>query len=117
MDYYIRIIKRYQIPSNIYLCEGNDKDWDMIHSFEFINGLHYIIGSNCRIPSAELIIEDISHELELVLNKDDVADLQNYYYHTFENFINYKDCCKIWNYYRSNQDLIKEVINSFNNKN
>ncbi len=115
MDYNINIITRNQIPSNIYLCDGINKDWNMIHSFEFENGLQFIIGSNYPISSAELIIEDISQELECVLNKNDINELQNYYYNTFENFIKYNDCCKIWNYYHNNQHLIREIINSFNN--
>jgi hypothetical protein len=113
MEYTVNIITRNEIPNNIYLCEGIDKDWDMIHSFEFKNGLKYIIGSNNSITSAELIIEDISHEFELVLNKNDPADYQSYYYNTFNEFINYKDCCKIWNYYHDNMNLIKELINAF----
>jgi hypothetical protein len=114
MDYNINIITRSQIPNNIYLYYDFNKDWDMIHLFEFENGLQYIIGTNDPILSAELIIEDMMHELELVLNNNDAANLQSYYYHTFDNFINYKDCCKIWNYYYNNRNLITEVINSFN---
>ncbi len=114
MDYNINIITRSQIPSNIYLCDIHDnKDWEMIHSFEFKNGLQYIIGSNYPISSPELIIEEMSHELECILNTNDASELQNYYYYTFDNFIKYKDCCKIWNYYQDNQYLIKEVIKSF----
>jgi hypothetical protein len=114
MDYKLNIITRSQLPSNIYLCDFNDNaDWEMIHSFEFENGLQYIIGSNHPISYADLIIEDINHELECVLNKKNVVDLQNYYYNTFNNFIKYDDCCKIWNYYQNNKLLIKQVIKSF----
>jgi hypothetical protein len=113
MDHTINIITRSQIPNNIYLCTDFNKDWDMIHSFEFQNGLQFIIGSNHSITSAELIIEDMDNELELVLNNNTPADLQSYYYHNIDTFINYNDCIKIWNYYINNQHLIKEVIDSF----
>jgi hypothetical protein len=114
MDYDINIITRKHIPSNIYLCSGFDKDWEMIHSFEFENGLQFIIGSNHPISSPELILEDMKQELECVLNNETVGDLQDYYYNNFENFINYNDCYKIWNYYNNNKHLIMQVINAFN---
>ena len=81
MNYTINIITREQIPSNIYLCDGFKNDWEMIHSFEFENGLQYIIGSNHPISSVELIIEDMSHDLECVLNTNDASELQDYYYY------------------------------------
>jgi hypothetical protein len=55
----------------------------------------------------------MDNELELVLNNNTPADLQSYYYHNIDTFINYNDCIKIWNYYINNQHLIKEVIDSF----
>ncbi len=116
MEYQINIITRSQIPSNIYLCSDNEdinKDWKIIHSFEFKNGLQYIIGSNHPISYPELIMEEMAHNLECCLNTSDAAELQTFYYNNFNNFIKYKDCCKIWDYFQNNQHLIIEVINSF----
>jgi hypothetical protein len=116
MDYNINIITRAQIPSNIYLCDGFNKDWDMIHSFEFENGLQFIIGSNNPISSPEFIIEDMNQELECVLNTENASQLQEFYYSNFDIFINYYDCVKIWNYYNDNKHLITEIINAYDNK-
>jgi hypothetical protein len=114
MDYDLNIISRNKIPSDIYLCErSKDKEWELIHLFEFDNGLKCILGANFT-QQVEDIIECIKNEFEYIINIDSPDELQEYYQNEFESFYKYKDCVKIWNYYHSNQNLIREVINSYN---
>ncbi len=114
MNYNLNIISRDQIPDNMYLCEQtNDKEWELIHLFEFDNGLKCILGANFP-QQVEDIIETLENEIDYIIDIDNPDELQEYYYNEFESFYKYKDCVKIWNYYHSNQNLIREVINSYN---
>jgi hypothetical protein len=114
MDYNLNIISRNQIPPELYLCErSKNKEWELIHLFEFENGLKCILGANFT-QQVDDIIESIKNEMDYIINIDTPDELQEYYYNEFESFYKYKDCVKIWNYYHSNQNLIREVINSYN---
>ena len=114
MDYNLNIISRNQIPADLYLCErSKNKEWELIHLFEFENGLKCILGANFT-QQVDDIIESIKNEMDYIINIDTPDELQEYYYNEFESFYKYKDCVKIWNYYHSNQNLIREVINSYN---
>ena len=114
MDYNLNIISRNQIPADLYLCErSKNKEWELIHLFEFDNGLKCILGANFT-QQVDDIIESIKNEMDYIINIDTPDELQEYYYNEFESFYKYKDCVKIWNYYHSNQNLIREVINSYN---
>ncbi len=114
MDYNLNIISRNQIPTDLYLCErSKDKEWELIHLFEFENGLKCILGANFP-QQVDDIIECIKNEMEYIINIGSPDELQEYYYDEFESFYKYKDCVKIWNYYHSNQNLIRDVINSYN---
>ena len=114
MDYYLNIISRDQIPANMYLCERSDnKEWELIHLFEFDNGLKCILGANFP-QQVEDIIETIKNEMDYIININSPDELQEYYYNEFESFYKYKDCVKIWNYYHSNKYLIREVVQSYN---
>jgi hypothetical protein len=115
MDYDLNIITRDMIPSDIFLCErSNKKDWEMIHFYEFENGLKYVIGSNFPIRSAEELIENIECDMRIILDCcNNPAELQEYYKDEFDMFYKYKDCEKIWNYYNKNKTLLKELIDSY----
>ena len=116
MNYDLNIIIRSQVPSHIFLCYNTyNKDWAMIHKFDFENGLMYIIGSHIPIGSPEEIIEYMKNDLECIIDKNDPEELQEYYKDEFDMHYKYKDCVKIWNYYHNNQHLINQVINSYNN--
>ena len=116
MNYDLNIISRNQVPSNIYLCErSNGKEWELIHLFEFDNGLKCILGANFP-QQVDDIIECIKNDFEYIIDIDSPDDLQEYYKDNFDSFYKYKDCVKIWNYYHSNQNLIREVINSYNDE-
>jgi len=114
MDYNLNIISRDQIPADMYLCErSNNREWELIHLFEFNNGLKYILGANFP-QQVDDIIECINNDIDHVIGSNSPDELQEYYYKEFESFYKYKDCVKIWNYYHSNHNLIREVIQSYN---
>lgn len=113
MDYNLNIINRSQVPSNLYLKEAPNKEWDMIHFFEFNNGLKYVIGSEYSLGSPKHIVDDMEHELDYVLENNSPSELQDYYYEYFQEFKSLDDCVKIWNYYNTYYNLIKEVINFY----
>ncbi len=115
MDYELNIITRDQIPDVIYLCENTkDKDWRMIYLVEFENGLKCVQGSYYH-QQAKSIIESIKDEMDYIINMNSPDELQEYFYDNFDNFTNYKNCVKIWNYYHNNKYLIKDVYDSFFN--
>jgi hypothetical protein len=116
MEYELNIITRDQIPNNIYLCQNTkDKDWYMIHLVEFYNGLKCVQGSYYP-QQAKDIIENIKDEMDYIINTNSPDELQEYFYDNFNNFINYKNCVKIWNYYHNNKNLIEEVYGSYFNE-
>jgi hypothetical protein len=116
MDYNLNIINRSQVPTNLYLKEAPYKDWNMIHLFEFNNGLKYVIGSDYSLGSPKHIVDDMEHELDYVLENNSPNELQDYYYEYFQEFKSLDDCVKIWNYYNTYYNLIKEVINFYKEK-
>ncbi len=91
----IFIISRESIPDDIYLCAGNNKDyeWELIHLFEFENGLKFVIGANRYIKKTEEIIEIMKHEMEYIIYENNTPEqLQDYFYYNCDNFVKYKDC-------------------------
>jgi hypothetical protein len=116
MDYNLSIINRSQVPANLYLKEGPNKEWDMIHFFEFNNGLKYVIGSEYSLGSPKHIVDNMEHELDYVLENNTPDELQDYYYEYFQEFKSLDDCVKIFNYYSCYYNLIKEVINFYKEK-
>ncbi len=117
MEYDLNIITRDMIPSDLYLCERDTKkDWEMIHFYEFENGLKYVIGSNFPIHSVEELIESMEHELNTIIECDDPGELQELYRNDYDMFYKYKDCEKIWNYYHKNHNLLRQVIESYNDE-
>ena len=117
MDYQINLITRSQIPPHIYLCgEDDNPDFKYIHQFEFNNGLVYIIGSNHQIKYVNEIIENLEFDFRVANEyNNDAGELQEYYKDEFDIFYKYSTCLKIWNYYNINKQLIKEVIDYYNN--
>ena len=76
MDYNLNIISRNQIPSDIYLCErSKNKEWELIHLFEFENGLKCILGANFT-QQVDDIIESIKNEMDYIINIDTPDELQ-----------------------------------------
>ncbi len=115
MEYELNIITRGQIPDDIYLCDNTkDNDWCMIHLVEFNNGLKCVQGSYYP-QQAKSIIQSIKDEMDYIINISSPDELQEYFYDNFDNFTNYKNCVKIWNYYHKNKYLIEEVYESFYN--
>jgi hypothetical protein len=109
MDATLYIIERNQIPEDIYLCGEGDDEWSMIYLCEFENGLQCILGAG-NYQTVESIIESTKDEMDDVLaNTNSPEELQNYYYEQFQDFKQYSDCVKIFNYYINNQHLINQA--------
>lgn len=114
MNYQFKEITMDIIPDDIYLC--NKSKWKFINYFQFDNGLKCIIGSNYKL-SAKDAINTIKDEMNNVLDDNNNSDeLQKYYYDNFNIFIPYSDCIKIYKYYNNNEKLIKEVFNTYFDK-
>ncbi len=115
MNYELNIITRDMIPRNIYLCDNGKDEWNKINYFDFDNGFKCVIGAS-RYLSGKDAIESMKDEMDYVLQNESPEELQQYFYDNFENFINYSNCVKIYNYYYENEGLIKEVYYTYFDK-
>ncbi len=114
MEYELEIILRNQIPSDSFLCGENDeKDFEFIHQYKFSNGLTVIIGSNFLINSPSEIVENIELDLETINTINSPEELQEYYKDNYDIFYHYRDCVKIFKYYKNNELLIKQIIDYY----
>lgn len=97
-------IGRADIPDDVYQCE-------MKHYWRvrFSNGFTMFIGSGS--PSYSFDKEDLSYPFnqakELLFN---AADYQEHLHEEFNIYLAYKYCVKAMDYYRTNQDLIEEIL-------
>ena len=108
LDY--TIISRKNIPENIYLCKPANDDWKIIYKFSFDNDLDYYIGSNMPIDDTNVVISLVREDYYLFTNFNSPVKILRYFHNEFNEFIDYDDCQKIWNYYNNNKQLIEQVI-------
>jgi hypothetical protein len=113
-NYTLSIISRDEIPEDIFLCERTkEKEWELIHQYEFSNGFKFIIGSNFPHEDFKDVVETLKFDYEMIKDLNSASELQQFYYHNFDNFIKYEDCDKIFNYIKKWSSQIEEILKEY----
>ena len=110
MNYELDIITREQIPNSIYLCDGINDEWSMIHRFKFDNELEFYIGSNRSIGNVDEAIEMLKNDYDTFIDFNSPSEIQEYFYNEIDMFVKYENCVKIYNYFHDNKERILEII-------
>jgi hypothetical protein len=115
MEFSTQTIYRYDINDIIYIanptpnndCPVDNKSQQII-KVTFNNGLVFYVGFSDEINYINLI----KKEFEMYNPITSVEELQLILSYNYNKTVNYSDCERIFNYYKNNESLIVEVIQS-----
>jgi hypothetical protein len=110
----VDIIDRKDVPKEFYLPKFSyKKDWKRLFKFNFSNGFTYYYGTNKTFVDGIDLMTNLTIESDLVDDSKSHMELKIQFFKNFKRNIKLQNCKKIYDWYKSSRNQIKDIVNQF----
>lgn len=107
------IINRKEVPERFFLPKSCKKEWEQIFHFKFSNGFEYYYGTNKTFVDGLNLLTFLKVESGLVNLAKDYRELKKLFIQEYSSNVSYKNCKKIFNWYKLNINKVNDIIQQF----